>query len=984
MMPDTNPWSEALAPTGTEAAPAVPTPQPASGKVNPRNPWASAVKSIDLSDELGNHAELSDDLRNFFKFSGHGVVRGLMEVAGFPVDMFNAAGYYITNHPEAAMLAVGESGVVPEQNMEIARQAKKAVESGKSKYDPVYRGSTRSIRDAGTALGLNTQTPEEAGVHSGWAEWGDTFGEFGGANLPFVALGPEKIVAKGGEKIVTNLQRILSLEGKNTVGLDRRVAAALHDTAFGALAPGTGAAVGSELVDKENKDAGKAIGALVGGLRVSAIGAAFHYGQQGASWLHDFLGFGTGARSKVAEAMQSSLQRPTQAAGELARDVQLSPGAQIPTDIKVGDEGLIALRRQISANDAVLSGRYYEMRNATQAAIDADRRLDRGNFASSQEWLDAKQKTFEDLAQKRLMQAQQQAERDTDAALAHVQANPNDAVLAKQAYALTLRNQLFHARDDLNAVTEAKWAKVDKTVPVETHGLYDDLKTLQNEHKARPGESAARFPGDVVDRFFKEVKGADGTVTKVPKFGPGTRLQEAVDLDSEIKQQIRIESAKDAPDRVRNAYLNRISSALMRVKESAQGTEPLKDALQATRYFHETFSRGPVGEVLGLEATGAAAVTPGDTVKHFISQGPGGVDSMDALMRAMQARTGGGGSPLLPTANPQAQVREYIRQDFHDAAMVNGQFNLGNARRWMQNNAAPLTHFSDLRKELESAIQSEGGYRATKSLVEKRKDIDSIRADQVDLFMKDPGKLFNGALEARDQYAQTKKLIALTADDPTGRATEGLVQKAFDHMWETSKTPTKELVALDRLNGLRVNAWVEKNKGVIDALDSAIPGTKDRFKRIADTAKYLERFEVAPNVPEGKSGLKVKMMQATTLIARIMGANIFSDFGHRGGSIQTASIGSQAFKQLAESLTPDQATKIFRQAMVEPEFFKAITTEVTKKNEREIYRQVQPYLYSMGIPLVQPDFIESSPESRSNSKSAPVEPSVESLYGAKP
>ena len=133
-----------------------------------------------------------------------------METAGFPVDTFNAAGYFITNHPDDAMMAgTAEGGVVPEENMEIARQAKKDAESGKSKYSPVYKGSTQSFRDVGSALGLNTQTPEEAGVHSGWADWGDTIGEFGGANLPFVALGPEKIAAQGGEKIVTNLQRIL-------------------------------------------------------------------------------------------------------------------------------------------------------------------------------------------------------------------------------------------------------------------------------------------------------------------------------------------------------------------------------------------------------------------------------------------------------------------------------------------------------------------------------------------------------------------------------------------------------------------------------------------------------------------------------------------------------------------------------------------------------------------------------------------------------
>ena len=421
------------------------------------------------------------------------------------------------------------------------------------------------------------------------------------------------------------------------------------------------------------------------------------------------------------------------------------------------------------------------------------------------------------------MQAQQQAERDVDTALSHAQASPNDAVLAKHAYALTLRNQLLHARDDLNAVTEAKWANkaIDKAEAVETHGLYDELKTIEKEHESRPGLSKDSYPSEVIDNFFKETKTADGKMVKTPKFGPGTKLQDAIDLDSAIKQQMRVESAKDAPDRVRMAYLTRISKALVRVKESvpdAKTNEALRDALAATRYFHETFSRGPVGEVLGHEVTGASTVTPGDTVKHFLSQGPGGVDSMDALFRAMKAR-GGQAHPLMPSADMPTMVRNHIRQDFYDATMANGQFNLGNARRWMQNNSAPLTHFADLRKEFENAISSEGGYKATKSLVDRRSDIDSVRANAVDLFLKDPGKLFNGALEARDQYASAKKLIALTAEDPTGRATEGLVQKAFDHMWQTSLDDDGTRVVLKRPNGSKINTWVEQHKGVISALD---------------------------------------------------------------------------------------------------------------------------------------------------------------------
>lgn len=972
-MTESNPWN-ALLPTETPepAAPAASSPVAGPVAVSPNNPWAPALKATALSDELTNQSGVADDLKNFFRFAGHGAARGLMETAGFPVDTYNAARYYMINHPEA-MIAAGSEGFMSPETAEIAKKAQKEADEGKGpKFDPVYAGSTRSMRDMGDSLGINTKTPAEEGVHSGWAEWGDTLGEFGGANLPFVLFAPEKIAVEGGSKVVTNLQRLLSMEGK------QGAKAAATDIAMGAIGPGTGAAVGEEIAGPENKDEGKAFGSLVGGLRFPLISGGLGLAKQGATWMHDAIGLGTGAKSKVGEALVSSMQRPAEATANMAAKPVLSPGAQIPTDIQAGDEGLIALRRLVMKNDALLSGQYHDMQGATERAIADDTKLQRGNFASTQEFLEAKKKTFEDLAQKRLMQAQQQAERDVDTALGHAQASPNDAVLAKQAYALTLRNQLLHARDDLNAVTESKWSKVNKTVPVETHGLYDELKTLQNEHEGRPGQSKTSFPKEVIDNFF--ATGKDG---KVPKFGPGTKLQDAIDLDSDIKQQMRMESAKDAPDRVRMAYLTRISKALGRVKESAPNaaTDPaMKDAIAATKYFHQTFSQGPVGEVLGHEVTGASAITPGDTIKHFISQGPGGVDSMDALVKAMKAR-GGQAHPMMPTADMPSMVRNHIRQDFYDATMANGHFNLANARRWMQNNSAPLTHFADLRKEFESAIGSEGGYRATSSLVEKRKDIDSIRANNVDLFLADPGKLFNGALEARDQVTATNKLLELTRQDPTGRATEGLVQKAFDHMWQTSQVDNSTTVAMKRLHGGKLNSWVEDNKGVIKALDKEVPGTKERFERIANTAKYLERFRVHPELPTEHLSFAAHMMTAASTVARVAGANVFSRFGHGGGSIQTAAIGSQVFKKLAESLTPQQSTKIFRQAMVDPELFKALTTEVTEKNQKELFRGIQPFLYSMGIPVMQPDFTDSSPKSRSEK---PIKPSLDSLREAHP
>jgi hypothetical protein len=714
--------------------------------------------------------------------------------------------------------------------------------------------------------------------------------------------------------------------------------------------------VGEEIAGPEHQEAGKIAGSVVGSTRLLIPELAIHGAKSGYSWVHDFLGFGMNPKGKAANIVQKATEDAPKALAAVRNLPALSPGAQVPLDIGSEDAGLIALRRSVMANDAELAGDYQRMQRATEEAIKEDAKLNRFNFPDTASWLAAKQKALENGINLRLQQAVTRAEQDTDAAFRGTVPNPVEANAAKAAYAINLRAQLLYAQDELDSVVKSKWAKVDKTLPTQMDGVYDELRTLKAEHKARPGESDARFPNEVVDRFF-ETK-PDPTDPKkavqVPKFKMETKLQDVIDLDSEIQQAIRRESAMDAPDRVHMAYLTRISAALQRAKEAipdAATNASLKDALQATKHYHETFSRGPVGQVLGHDVPGAPNVFPGDTIRHFLSQGPGGIDAFDSLMRAASARTGQT-IPMSPSITVEGLMTRYIRQDFYDAAMPNGQFNARAAQQWMKNNASALLHFEPMRKEFEAAIASNGASGAARDVA--KMELDALRKNRAGLFLEgDPGKLFNGAVKANDQYGAAKDLVRMTAEDPTGRATEGLVQMALDNMLATSIKADRTSMALQRVDGLRLHQWAEQNKGVIKALDEAIPGTKSRFDRIARTGRYLEGFQIEPKLPGMDD--KVQAFMLRDLMARVMGARFGAHLAtHVGGSIQTASLGSKAFASLADKLTPDQARGLIRRAMVDPDLFEVLMTSIDKRKEADTLRLLHPYFYSMGIPLSQP------------------------------
>jgi hypothetical protein len=898
--------------------------------------WDDVVNRGKTDELLNQDTGFLHDLRNFAHFASHGLNRGVAEVIGFPVDSWNAAGDFLKNHPALA------GGI--EATPIVGAMAKFEKASG---YQKIPAGGAESVEKLANKAGIPTSSPEQEGDTSAAGHWGDTLGEFAGANIPFVYGAPEKIVIGGVERTVPNIMRLMRSEKPFTE--------ALHDLAVGAIGPGLGAIVGEEVSGPDHKDAGKAIGGVVGGLRLAPIEASLQAAKAGASWMHNFLGFGTGAKGKVAESLTGGAQDLPTAIKNVENVPPLSTGTKIPVDIKSKDEGLLALRRTVMAKDAQLSGDYRRMQKATAEAIKQDAKFSLHNFPTAYEHIDAKQKSLEDLINRRQMQAVEDSDRAMEQAFKGVSPNQIDANTVKNAYATTLRKQLLLARDDANAAVETKWEKVDKKLPVDMDAVYDEINTLKAEHKARPGQSAQRFPKEFVDRFYKD----NGS----PKFAPVSSLQDAIDLHSEVSQAMREESAKDAPNRVYIGYLSRLSDALQRAKESmpAAALPDLREANMATKSFHETFSRGPVGQVLGHDVPGAPDVFPGDTIRHFLSQGPAGIDNFNALMRAVAKRTGQV-TKIPPSAVMPKLLRDYIRQDFYDNVSPNGVFNKRAAEQWMANNSGPLLHFEDMRKEFETAIQTQG--KAATGVKIAKQALDDVRTSRAALFLKgDPGKLFNGAVNSHDKYAATKELLNFTKDDPTGRATEGLGQMALDNMMAESIVADKTSMDLQRISGTKINQWYEDNKGVVRALNGALPGIADRFKRIADTARYLEGFNVAPKVPQQEAASKVLMLR--DVMARIIGANVFTKFGYRGGSIQTAAIGSQAFKQLAANLTPDQAVAIFRRAMVEPDFFKALTTEITEKNAKMQFRIIQPYMYSLGIPIMQPLFQdEEEPKKR--------------------
>jgi hypothetical protein len=899
-----------------------PAASPASAGYEP-NPYTKVKNDLSIDDTLQQNPQVADHLSNWAKFGGHGITRGLAIDLGLPIDTINSASDFIKNYPLLA-------------NLPFVKPIAYGLASVKTESDkfrettaPIYAGSSQNIKNIAQSVGLPTSTAEEEGVKDWAGNLGGDVGEFFGANLPFAAFGTVKELQSVGTSLAKKAWNVF------------------YHEALPALSIGTGEEVGEYVIPG---DEGKTIGAVAGSLRLSAVKAAWTGVRSAKDWVKSFYT----AEPRVARNISEAATDLPKAVEKLDKQPELSPGAEVPVDIQTEDPGLIALVRTVRDKDRDLAGLYDQQYKTTEDAIMADKQFSRANFPDTATYLRAKQAQWSQLVHRRAQQAVEEANRAFETAVGSSIPSEVDAAKFKNLQSTLARQYLLEARNDMHAVTEAKWSKVDKTVPVSMNPVYDELNSIRKEHKERPGESDARFPGDVVDRFFEKEPLAEedpfGTPStkevESPRFGPGSKLQDAIDLDSEIQQEIRKVTSDFAPDRVRLAYLTRISKALQKVKEAAPGGEALKEANAATKEFHQTFSRGPVGNILGHDEPGYPRVTPGETIDHVLSQGPGGIDAFGAFMRAVAQKAGEGNAP--------AFLENYLRQDFYTAAMPSGQFNKSRAQQWLRNNTGPLAAkgFEKLRREVEDAIKSQGESAAAA----KAETLNSTQLKQhaTSLFLKDPGRLFGNALHSSEQFKETRKLLDLTEGDSTGKATDGLVQMTFDRMIKDAIDQDHATPELQHVNGKKVHDWFEQNEGVIKALETARPGVAARFRRIAETARKNELHRLNPKIP-GVSE-KAATLALNDIMARITGAKVFTHLfgGHGGSSIQIASIGSQAFKKWAAALKPDDAIRILGEAMTDPKLFKALVKSIN--DEKEMVKAIQvfePYWVSMQIPLIQ-------------------------------
>lgn len=952
----------------------IPAAQPGSG------PYDDVLNLMKADQLLDNNPGFKGKLKEFFAMTGQGTLRGLAMDAGMPVDNINALGRFITSSPGAATEIARNAPVLAGMPM-AAAAIKQAVHPG-----DIETGSTKQIRQLMKDAGIPTESAEEAGLTSGSAHWGSEIGEFMGANVPFLFLNPTGGGARYIPEVVKGLnpQQIAAAASKIGANPASWKAAAgelapvghlLTETVFGGLGPASGAALGKAVVGKEYEEAGKDIGAMGGNLRLGLMKAAYKGTKSGWSWFHDLLGFGTGAKTTAGKSLALMTGDLPTAIDTIARGepANLAPGmyepitmpdgrvipSKIPVDLATGDRPLIAFRQHLTDLDRQLAGDYDKMweqghlAGHEHAEIFPEARLDQ-HAENVQATLQNRQWAIDQLMEKRVLQATELAQQDAETAFAGVERTPENINLVKSQQAAVLKRELGAAEQDSALVVDGLWEPVDKARPRDMEPVYDSLNTMRAE-MAASAQDRKHFPNESFGKFFDH----EGE----PVFGPGTTLKQVIELDSSVQAEIRSKRRDPNASDIYLSYLKRLSNSLNKVKaEAAPGedSEILRRALDATKAHHNTFDRGPVGRVLGYGRDSGAAVPDADTMRQFLVSDAKGVQSFDALLGALGRRTGG----KVPLEGDAMQdiLAPYLRQEFFDqVTRKGGAFSVADAQQWMKNHAGPMRAFPKMRDEFTRAIATRGeeiGAQAQSADFAKQRESKDINKNAANLYLNGrPSAWFDAARKSADPRKAMSELIAATDFDTTGAASKGLAQMTISHMLWDSRVPLETGGPVQwRVSGRKAREWLVENRGMVSALAERFPGIGERFDTITNTFEFLERYHAAPRIPKAEDKLGGGMIR--DIAARLMGANILAKFGAgEGASFQTAAIGSNVMKTIAQALTPEQSIKLIRQALVDKQLYMDLTRNWNKasptQQQAAVYR-LAPYLYSIGVPLSQP------------------------------
>jgi hypothetical protein len=989
--PSADPWGEALrlrdqarARAAGNAGSWSPPGQPAATATG-----GSAFPSVPPPGS-GIFRELGHDVR----LLPGAVARGLTDLLGTPADVISAKASYDVQNPQAAVdTAVGGPSLADVGPSLLPAQPGASSPISALVAPATSRSITALANRAGAALGAGPgmlNSPAESGDYDVGHNAAFGLGRFVGASID--PLNPLGVIGVG---------RALA-EGAGGVGRAALGAVGTHVLAPAAIAGGAdvgtyaaGALGGSPAEQRFAAAAAIPLGILARGAAEGVLLGGIEKGKSAAGAAGDLL---SGKATPIFD-------NPAGAADALRNGAFESglphPGAGLPTGYIVPgatasmDVGGQAFFAQTVHDDRLANGAYRDLLDGNTAALHGA--LPGGDPADAVGYVRSVQDARQQTVDMRVAQAKSDADLAQTAAARGTAGQgmligaPGKADLFN--YANEVVNQLAGARDDARAMADDAWNVARQggftTATTDTRPMYNALEGLA-QRSIQNLQAPGTFPyrelaplyqdGDLRGMFDATGVRKPSTIAAGAGNGPNATLAGPATLDTlhslqsslgaSIRQeQDALRSGSGAGSSVKLANLTAVRNVVAQTIETgamqAGNYASMRNALNASATYHNTFGQGILGDILASADRGNAP----QKLASYLGNSTKAQTSAAAFANAVALRNGAGearaaaapgafdaaapgmgtglpgigGNPgAAPAEGMRGALADWLRQDY---LLVRSEGGPLAGQKWQENNAAFLSGagnggatdpFSRLNDDVTRLNQSDAALPQLRDAAAR--DQDSVEVKMAQAFLgANEGKEIEAALRGQAPAQGMQRLIGMVRQDATGQAFRGLQRMMFDRVMAAAQKYPEGGTGAPYYSGRAAQAFMQANRGAFSALRNADPVVGGNLDKLVNGLAAEDAIRARPQV----AGLPKSLSEAAPMpgqgafsrtlgavgptVGRIVGA----DIGRRleTGTIQIpgimANLGDRAFSTTYQTVTGKEAPHIvamnnLRNAMFDP------------------------------------------------------------------
>ena len=787
------------------------------------------------------------------------------------------------------------------------------------------QGATGSLRSGLGELGIGTDYDEDSLL--------GLTGEFAGLGATFFA--PLAGKAKSGTEFVGRVTKYLN----PILDFIRRRPGTAFATDLAVSPPGAagtkyggefGGQIGESLGGERGRRFGESMGATVGGLAgvgvpVATAATVVGAGRKAAN----VLGLTARARhQKAADIIRKNAGRSTE---ELTYLEEKYPAYGEPTTGEyLNDPGLISLQRAMERRGSgagLARGKEVEsIQNQSlrrglsgfEAGATAEER--RGAVGFFQARVQGTVRRIEGRIRGALRNAATKVARlDPDADITAVQKtareNLDKALKEGRADERKLWQGVGVERYDVTGVRERATKIINETPKTEnvndTHPL---IYQLANKEKIK------EVPTGLLDEYGVEV--TQQQIVNKSLLNDQEPIGVILAARSRMLEAQRAERARGNYKRARKIGLvvdSLFDDVIPLNVEGAAVMERVDAARKFSKSFHDTFTKGPVGEILGYKASGDLRTAPEKTLETLLRPGTDGLLGYRALRQSVERKPGG-------VETIDAHVEDFLKNKFASAAIdATGKFNPQAANSFVRQNELLLDQFPQLRQQMMDAGNAERLARSMEKSGVRRVKKAEAETHAAKYTQGEPAAQMRTALDSRSPRQAVKSLLNAARKDPTGVAEKGVKGAFYDEMMRRVAPDSRAV--LDEageafVQAKRLRQFLRDHGGVVREIYG-----NDGVRLLREISRGAN---MAARIGRGvAAGGGSDTSQNISTIAGNLGAIIGAKLGARTGTHEliASGIGRRHFMGFIDKIFGSETEKIMslvEEALYNPKFARAL------------------------------------------------------------